>query len=240
MNNTTAEHTVTAFDDDLRFLIGKVVEMGGHAESMLARSMSALARADKSLAQTVIADDVVLDNAQRELEERAVLIIAKRQPMAHDLREIIGTLRMANDLERIGDLGKNIARRVSEIDDAIQPKRLLRGLEHLTSLTLEQLKDVLDAYVSKDVDQAQAVWARDDDIDQIYTSLFREMLTYMMEDPRYITACTHLLFCAKNIERIGDHATNIAETVYYMATGTQFANERPKDDESASVIVDEK
>ncbi len=229
MNNTTADHTVTAFDDDLRFLIGKVVEMGGHAESMVARSMNALARADKSLAQTVIADDVVLDNAQRELEERAVLIIAKRQPMAHDLREIIGTLRMANDLERIGDLGKNIARRASEIDDAIQPKRLLRGLEHLTSLTLEQLKDVLDAYVSKDVDQAQAVWARDEDIDQIYTSLFREMLTYMMEDPRYISACTHLLFCAKNIERIGDHATNLAETTQYVVTGQSEIVPDPQD-----------
>ena len=213
------EHTVTAFDDDLKFITGKVIEMGGHAESMIARAVAALVKADHGLAESIVAEDLVLDNLQYELDERAIILLAKRQPMATDLREIIGAMRMANDLERIGDMGKNIARRTKEIDDVVHPRKVVGGLEHLTNLTLQQLKEVLDAYVNKDVDKAQEVCHRDDEIDQIYTSLFRELLTYMMEDPRNITFCTHLLFCAKNIERIGDHATNIAETVIYVVTG---------------------
>ena len=213
------EHTVTAFDDDLKFITRKVVEMGGHAESMITRAIAALVKGDKGLAESIVAEDLVLDSLQHELDERVILILAKRQPMATDLREIIGAMRMGNDLERIGDMGKNIARRTKEIDDVVHPRAVVHGLEHLTSLTLEQLKEVLDAYVNKDVAKAREVCDRDDEIDQIYTSLFRELLTYMMEDPRNITFCTHLLFCAKNIERIGDHATNIAETVIYMVTG---------------------
>jgi len=149
-----------------------------------------------------------------------VLLIAKRQPMAQDLREAIGALRMATDLERIGDLGKNIARRSFQIEDNLPTKKLLRGIEHLTTVSLEQLKDALDAYAAKDVTKAFAVWERDDEIDALYTSLFRELLTYMMEDPRNITYCTHLLFCAKNMERIGDHITNLAETVNYIVEGS--------------------
>jgi len=213
------EHTVTAFDDDLKFITRKVVEMGGHAESMIARAIAALVKGDKALAESIVAEDLVLDSLQHELDERIILILAKRQPVAADLREIIGAMRMGNDLERIGDMGKNIARRTKEIDDVVHPRAVVHGLEHLTSLTLEQLKEVLDAYVNKDAAKAREVCDRDDEIDQIYTSLFRELLTYMMEDPRNITFCTHLLFCAKNIERIGDHATNIAETVIYMVTG---------------------
>ena len=213
------EHTVTAFDDDLKFITRKVVEMGGHAESMITRAIGALVKGDKGIADTIVAEDMLLDGLQHELDERVILILAKRQPMATDLREIIGAMRMGNDLERIGDMGKNIARRTKEIDDVVHPRAVVHGLEHLTSLTLEQLKEVLDAYVNKDVEKAREVCERDDEIDQIYTSLFRELLTYMMEDPRNITFCTHLLFCAKNIERIGDHATNIAETVIYMVTG---------------------
>ncbi|MCG6857486.1 MAG: phosphate signaling complex protein PhoU [Salaquimonas sp.] len=214
-----SEHTVTAFDDDLKFITRKVVEMGGHAESMIARAIAALVKGDKALAEAIVAEDLVLDSLQYELDERIIVILAKRQPVATDLREIIGAMRMGNDLERIGDMGKNIARRTKEIDDIVHPRKVVRGLEHLTNLTLEQLKEVLDAYVNKDVQKANEVCDRDDEIDQIYTSLFRELLTYMMEDPRNITFCTHLLFCAKNIERIGDHATNIAETVIYMVTG---------------------
>lgn len=213
------DHTVTAFDDDLKFIAGKLAEMGGNAENMVSQAVSALIKGDPHLADSVIVQDTVMDNLQYELDERAVLLIAKRQPMATDLREIIGALRMANDLERVGDLGKNIARRTKEIGDVTHPKKVLRGLEHLKALALEQLKDVLDAYVNKDVDTAQQVLQRDDEIDQVYTSLFRELLTYMMEDPRNITFCTHLLFCAKNIERIGDHATNLAETIVYIVTG---------------------
>ena len=213
------DHTVSAFDDDLRFLMEKISQMGGHAETMVARSVNALARGDNEMALSVIKEDSQLDHLQREVDDHGVLLIARRQPMAHDLREVIGAMRIANDLERIGDLGTNMARRVAEIDDIIQPKRLMRGLEHLTRLALVQLKNVLDAYVHKDVKRAVEVWCADDEVDAVYGSLFRELLTYMMEDPRNITMCTHLLFCAKNIERVGDHATNLAETILYVVEG---------------------
>jgi phosphate transport system protein len=213
------EHTLSAFDDDLKFVRTKIMEMGGQAESIISQSLSALMKSDIALAQSVIAQDLALDRLQYELDERIVLIIAKRQPMALDLREVIGALRMASDLERVGDMGKNIARRTGEVADFTHPKKLMRGIEHLASLALEQLHDVLDAYVNQDLKKARQVLSRDDEVDQVYTSLFRELLTYMMEDPRNISFCTHLLFCAKNIERVGDHATNIAETVLYIVTG---------------------
>lgn len=222
-----SEHTVTAFDEDLQFLIAKISEMGGNAESMVARSVTGLLTADKGLGQSVVADDKLLDALQEEVDNHVVLLIAKRQPMAQDLREAIGALRMATDLERVGDLGKNIARRSFQIEENVPPKKFQRGLQHLTNVTLEQLKDALDAYAVKDIVQAKAVWDRDDEIDSLYTSLFRELLTYMMEDPRNITYCTHLLFCAKNMERIGDHVTNLAETIHYIVTGTMdIAGER--------------
>jgi phosphate transport system protein len=213
------DHTVTAFDDDLRLITRKVTEMGGYAESIVAQAVHALMRGDKTMADSIIAQDLVLDTLQHELDEHAFVVIARRQPMALDLREIIGALRMAGDLERIGDMGKSIAKRTKEVADIAFPKKVFHGLEHLNQLALEQLKNVLDAYVHKDVEKAREVIARDDEIDQVYTSLFRELLTYMMEDPRNITFCTHLLFCAKNIERIGDHATNLAETIEYIITG---------------------
>ena len=157
--------------------------------------------------------------------------------MADDLREVIGAIRISADLERVGDLGKNIAKRVVAVSDARHPFSLFRGLQALTELALTQLKDVLDAYASRSVERLGFVRDRDDQIDAMYTSLFRELLTYMMEDPRNITACTHLLFCAKNIERIGDHATNIAETVYYVVTGDQMPPDRPKEDKSHRVVL---
>ncbi|MGI9353304.1 MAG: phosphate signaling complex protein PhoU [Rhizobiaceae bacterium] len=214
------EHTVTAFDDDLNFLVAKISEMGGNAESMVARSVNSLLTADEGLARSVVADDRVLDALQVEIDDHVVLLIAKRQPMAQDLRVAIGALRMATDLERIGDLGKNIARRSFQIEDNLPTKKLQRGLQHLTNVSLEQLKDALDAYAAKDIEKARTVWDRDDEIDSLYTSLFREFLTYMMEDPRNITYCTHLLFCAKNLERIGDHVTNLAETTNYIVNGS--------------------
>ena len=213
------EHTVTAFDDDLKYVTTKISEMGGYAESIVEEALSVLIKGDVNRAQAVVAQDLVLDKLQYELDEHVVLVIAKRQPMALDLRELVGALRIASDLERVGDLGKNMARRTKEIADFIHPKPVMRGLEHLASLALEQLENVLDAYINKDVAKAREVLARDDEIDQVYTSLFRELLTYMMEDPRSISFCAHLLFCAKNIERIGDHATNIAEMTVYIVTG---------------------
>ncbi|EJF90260.1 phosphate signaling complex protein PhoU [Bartonella tamiae] len=223
-------HTVRSFDEELKYLEAKIAEMGGHAERMIERAINAVVHDDLHLASEVIAEDVILDESEREIDEKAVTIIAKRQPMAVDLREIIGAIRISADLERVGDMGKNIAKRAPAIAETRQPATFYRGLEAFASLALNQLKEVLDAYASRSVERIDAVRERDEEIDAMYTSLFRELLTYMMEDPRNITACTHLLFCAKNIERIGDHATNIAETLHYIITGSYLATERPRDD----------
>src|SRR5882724_744964 len=161
---------------------------------------------------------------------RDVMPIARRKPIAVDLREIVGALRVANDLERIGDLAKNIGKRVLALDGEFHPPKLIRGVEHMGAMVLAQLKEVLDSYARHDLKKALAVWNGDEEVDAICTSLFRELLTYMMEDPRNITLCIHLMFCAKNIERIGDHATNIAETVFYMIEGQQIMDKRPKGD----------
>ena len=232
-----SSHTVRSFDEDLRNLSTRLAAMGGQAESLVSDAVRALSHADVDLAREVIRSDEVLDIGQREIDEKAVALIARRQPMAQDLREVIGTMRIAADLERVGDLGKNIAKRVVAVSADLRPVQLFRGLEALSQMALAQLKDVLDAYADRSVENMDAVRARDEEIDAMYTSIFRELLTYMMEDPRNISSCTHLLFCAKNIERIGDHATNIAETVFFISTGRQMPAERPKDDESHLVSV---
>ncbi|SFI33149.1 phosphate signaling complex protein PhoU [Aerobium aerolatum] len=233
----TSKHIVRAYDEELASLGNRIASMGGHAERMVEQSVAALINADAALARKVIADDAILDEGQRWIDDRAILLIARRQPMADDLREIIGTIRIAADLERVGDLGKSIAKRVVAVSDARQPIQLFRGLEALATLALTQLKQVLDVYASRSVEAISFMRDRDEEIDAMYTSLFRELLTYMMEDPRNISPCTHLLFCAKNIERIGDHATNIAETVYYVVTGEQLPPERPKEDKSHRVVL---
>ncbi len=235
----TSHHIVSAYGEELKFLARKIAAMGGHAERMVEEAMSALVHGNQGLAQKVILDDAVLDESQREIDDKAILIIARRQPMATDLREIIGAIRISADLERVGDLGKNVAKRVVAVTTGRQPASLFRGLQALADLTLAQLKEILDIYASRSVERIAFVRDRDDQIDAMYTSLFRELLTYMMEDPRNITPCTHLLFCAKNIERIGDHATNIAETIYFMVTGEQMPAERPKEDRSHRVTLAE-
>lgn len=232
------QHIVRAYDAELKYLSVRIAAMGGHAERMVEEAVKALVAADQALARRVIENDEVLDQAQREIDEKAIVIIAKRQPMADDLREIIGAIRISGDLERIGDLGKNIAKRVMAVRESTQPPRLFRGLEALAELALAQLKEVLDTYASRSVERIGFVRDRDDEIDAMYTSLFRELLTYMMEDPRNITFCTHLLFCAKNIERIGDHATNIAETLHYLITGNILTEERPKQDTTSITPVE--
>jgi phosphate transport system protein len=228
------EHTAKAFDSDLQELTRKVSEMGGLAEREIADAIQALTHRDADLALRVVSSDPTIDALQQEIEEKAILIIARRQPMAVDLRDVIAALRVSNDLERIGDLAKNIGKRVSVLDDEFNPTKLLRGVEHMASLVMGQLKQVLDAYASRDVEAAHAVWKGDEEIDAMCTSLFRELLTYMMEDPRNITFCIHLMFCAKNIERMGDHATNIAETVHYMVEGRPMADSRPKGDDTTA------
>ncbi len=229
-------HIVSAYDEELKFLSKRIAAMGGHAERMVEQAVAALVNVDHGLAQKVIQDDLVLDEGQREIDDKAIVIIARRQPMATDLREIVGAIRISADIERVGDLGKNVAKRVAAVDGR-QPNSLFRGLEALANLALTQLKEVLDVYASRSVERIGFVRDRDDQIDAMYTSLFRELLTYMMEDPRNITPCTHLLFCAKNIERIGDHATNIAETIYYIVTGDQMPADRPKGDKTDKVVL---
>ena len=232
-----SEHTAKAFDTDLQELTRLVAEMGGIAERMIVDSVDALIRRDVALGQRVVTIDADLDALQKRIEERAVLTIARRQPMAVDLREIVGAMRVATDLERIGDLAKNMGKRVAALETDFHPLKLFRGLEHMTDLVQQQVKSVLDAYAAHDLPAAMAVWKGDEEVDAICTSLFRELLTYMMEDPRNISFCIHLMFCAKNIERIGDHATNIAETVYFMASGRPLAGDRPKGDTTSFSVV---
>ncbi|MGE0280518.1 MAG: phosphate signaling complex protein PhoU [Rhizobiaceae bacterium] len=227
------DHTTKAFDTDLQDLARMSAEMGGLAEKLISDSVDALARRDTALAQRVTVADAQIDALQREVEQRAILTIARRQPMAVDLRDIVGVLRIANDLERIGDLAKNIAKRVIALNGDFPPPKLLRGVEHMADLVLDQLKSVLDAYARRDDAKAMAVWRGDEQIDAMCTSVFRELLTYMIEDPRNITFGIHLMFCAKNIERMGDHATNIAETVHYIIEGEQVTDRRPKGDDTA-------
>jgi phosphate transport system protein len=227
------EHTAKAFDVDLQELLRNVAEMGGMTEKQIADSVAALIRRDIDLAKRVVAADLAVDTLQHDIEEKAVLTIARRQPMAIDLRDVVGALRVSNDLERIGDLAKNIAKRVTALNGDFHPQKLIRGVEHMATLVLDQLKRVLDSYAGRDLSSALEVWRGDEGIDAMCTSLFRELLTYMMEDPRNITFCIHLMFCAKNIERMGDHATNIAETVYYMVEGRTIADQRPKGDTTA-------
>jgi phosphate transport system protein len=232
-----SEHIVTSFDGELNSLAQKIAEMGGLAEQQVANSVAALVSRDVARAEAVIAGDERIDVLEKQIEESAILMIARRQPMARDLREIMGAIRISSDLERVGDLAKNTAKRVIAIESNFGSQRLVAGVEHMAELSLTQLKDILDAFASRDLAAARSVWERDNEIDAMYTSLFRELLTYMMEDPRHITMCTHLLFCAKNIERIGDHATNIAETLHYLITGTPLTEERPKQDKSSMTSV---
>ncbi|WP_420411781.1 phosphate signaling complex protein PhoU [Roseibium sp.] len=230
-----SEHIVTAYDDELNAMAGRIAEMGGLAEKAFADAVSALVSGDTDLARKVVSEDARLDSLHQDVEEDLIAMIVRRQPMGQDLREITAASRIAHDLERVGDLAKNVAKRAIAIDNDLQSKKLAIGVEHMTELALSQLKKVLDAYTRRDAEAARQVQEADAEVDAIYTSLFRELLTYMMEDPRVITECVHLLFCAKNIERIGDHATNIAENVYFMVTGERLPEERAKVDETGAV-----
>jgi len=227
------EHTVASFDEELQGLRSAIMEMGGIAEKMLLDATTALVRRDVAQAQAVVAMDDRLDDLQRQIEERAILTIAKRQPMAIDLREVISAIRIASDIERIGDMAKNIGKRTLAVSGQFEPQKVVLGVNRMSDLVQAQLKDVLDAYTQGNLEGAMDVWERDEATDALYTSLFRELLTYMMEDPRNISFCTHLLFCAKNVERIGDHTTNIAETVHYLVKGEPLTAERPKKDRTS-------
>jgi phosphate transport system protein len=223
-----SDHIVQSYDRDLDNLGRKIAEMGGIAERMLSEAIDALSTLDAERARQVVASDQRLDLLHRECEEAAIRTILRRQPMAIDLRECVAAIRISGDLERIGDLAKNIAKRTIKIAGAGRLPRAIVGLRAMHDHAALQLKDVLDAYAARDTEAARSVWTRDAELDALEDSIFRELLTFMMEDPRNISFCTHLLFCSKNLERIGDHTTNIAETVIYVVTGEQPAIERPK------------
>ena len=232
-----AQHTVKSFEDELTLLDNRIAQMGGLVERLLGQSFDALNRRDPKLAETAIASDKAIDALQREIDDHAVLVIAKRQPVADDLRHIMAGLKIAADLERIGDFSKNIAKRALAIAGENHPKPLLLGLGHMVELALRQLKDALDSFAERDADKALRVWRNDEQLDAMYNSLFRELLTYMMEDPRNIGLSTHLLFGAKNLERIGDHTTSIAETVHYLVHGIAITDDRPKGDNTSSTLI---
>ena len=222
------EHTVKAYGDELNQLTAEVARMGGLAEAQVADAVDSVARRDVALAKAVVERDARLDAMHRDIEKKAIRLIALRQPVASDLRKTLSAMKLAVDLERTGDLGRNIAKRALVLAEGEPMQPLTRSIERMGKLVSTRLRDVLDAYTAGEVDRALAVWSTDDEVDEHYNALFRELLTYMMGDPRTIGACTHLLFMAKNLERIGDHATNIAETIYYEITGQEFTGERPR------------
>jgi phosphate transport system protein len=230
------EHIIKSYDDELRRLNNTIMQMGGLAESQLAAAVDAGIKRDSELAARVVADDTTVDQLEHEVDGLVVRLLALRQPMARDLREILAALRIANDLERICDYAANVAKRSIVLNQSPTVKPVYT-LPRMVKLAQALTKDVLDAYVARDAEKAMVVWARDEELDEMYSSLFRELLTYMMEDPRTITACTHLLFMAKNVERIGDHATNIAETVYFLANGEPLTQARPKRDNSNQAVA---
>ena len=221
-------HTRTVFDADLQDLVRMVAEMGGLAEQQIVQAFDALAQRNTELARKVIERDTTLDIFQTTIEEKGINIIAQRQPLANDLREIVSALHISNDLERIGDLAKNISKRAIAIGSEILPKSLISGLEHMTRMVLGQFKMALDSYAGRDVSETLAVRNGDLQIDALNNALFHETLVHMGEDPHNILSSTQILFCIKNLERVGDHATNIAETVHYIISGHVPASERPK------------
>ena len=217
------QHTVKAFDNDIGQLRGLVAQMGGLAEAAIAKAMQALGRADLALAEEVRAGDAAIDRLEAEVERLAVRIIALRAPLANDLREVVAAMKIASVVERIGDYAKNIARRVPQIEGEhrIEPVSILPAMGRMAG---EMVRDALDAFGARDTDAALGVCESDRALDDFYDSIFRTLLTHMMENPHKIGQSAHLLFVAKNLERVGDHATNIAEMVYYAATGQQMAD----------------
>ena len=230
-------HTVKSYEDELALLDKKIAQMGGLAEHNLAQAFDALQRRDPRQAEMVVVADQSIDLLERDIEEQVIEMIARRQPLANDLRHVMAALKITSDLERIGDLAKNIAKRAGAIAEVSHPKPVISGLGRMVELALKQLKSVLDAYADHDAERAIEVWRDDQQIDAMYNSLFRELLTYMMEDPRNIGLSTHLLFGAKNLERVGDHTTNIAETVHYLVRGEPITDDRPKGDDTSLTLV---
>ena len=225
---TNNEHTLKFFGEELQQLKAEVARMGGLVEAQVADCIQAVATRDVALAQAVVARDEKLDAMQVEIEKKAIRMIALRQPVAQDLRRTVAALKLSWNLERTGDQAKSIAKRALVIAEAEPITPVTRSVERMGKLVVSRLKQALDAYTNLDLDEAMDVWKNDQEVDEHYNSLFRELLTYMMADPRTIGACAQLLFIAKNLERVGDHATNVAEMIYYEVTGAEIEGDRPR------------
>ena len=228
-------HTVKGFDDDLRQLRSLISQMGGLAEVQIQDAVAALVQRDVERAHEVIGNDARIDQLELDAEKLAITTIALRQPLADDLREVVAALKISSVIERIGDYAKNIAKRSTVLSSMARVEPMVIVPE-MARLAVFMLSDVLDAYAARDAVRAMRVWQIDKELDDLYTSLFRSLLTNMVEQPGQITACTHLLFIAKNLERIGDHATNIAEIVQYIVTGAYPDDSRPKADETPFAV----
>lgn len=227
MSTQTHDHIVKSYDAEIKRLVGEITRMGELAVAQIEAAMDALAKRDSRAAQHVADNDDALDALEREIGHDVMRLLALRQPIARDLREILAALRIASDIERIGDYAENVARRSMTLNLSA-PVPLAGSLNALAAAAAEMVRDVLRAYNERDAELAYAIWERDAELDALYTSLFRELLTYMMEDARSITACTHLLFIAKNLERIGDHTTNIAEDIWFVVRGETLKEARTK------------
>jgi phosphate transport system protein len=230
------QHLVKSFDTDLKKLRDMLTEMGGIVESQLARAAQGIVDRDNTAATQAVDDDPKVDALERQIEQFVIKMLALRQPMAGDLRQVVSALKITSDLERIGDYAANVAKRSIVLAQYNLPYSLA-GLAHMVAMVQEQLKSIIDALSANDSAKAVEVWRSDQVVDDLYNALFRELITYMMEDPRNITPCTHLLFIAKNLERIGDHTTNIAETIYYTVEGEPIPDVRPKGTSSAYAVI---
>jgi phosphate transport system protein len=231
-----SDHIVKSFDEELKHLNQIIAQMGGLAEAQLQTAIEALVRRDANLATQAVQSDARIDELEHQVDSLSIRMLALRQPMARDLREVVAALKIASDIERIGDYAANVGKRAVVLAQ-VPPMRPVHVIPRMGRMVQAIIKDVLDAYVEHNADKAVGAWERDEEVDEMYTSLFRELLTYMMEDPRNIGPCTHLLFIAKNIERIGDHATNIAETVHFLVHGRTIEAARPKGDMTSFAMV---
>jgi phosphate transport system protein len=237
-NAPSSEHIVKSYDDELKRLTGEIQRMGELALVQLDAAIDAVVERDSETAMKVVYNDNAIDTLEHDVSHDVVRLLALRQPMARDLREVLAGLRIAADIERIGDYAANVAKRSIVLNQSA-PVQLAYALPRLARLASGLVREVLAAYRDNDADRALSAWTRDEELDEEYTGLFRELLTYMMEDPRNITPCTHLLFMAKNLERIGDHATNIAENVYFLVHGTHIAQTRRKGDTTSVLAIDD-
>ena len=232
----TGEHIVKAYDDELQHLNATIIKMGGLTEAQIDGAIRALVNRDAELAYGIIDDDDRIDALNYEVDTQAMRLLALRQPMALDLRNVVTALKISADLERIADYATNMARRTIPLTETA-PMHPIHVIPRMGRLVMTMMTNVIDAYIAQDADKALDVWHADEEVDEMYVSLFRELLTYMMEDARRITPCTHVLFIAKNIERMGDHVTNICETIYFLVHGERLREDRPRKTRSDRLLT---